>query len=175
MASDYQPSTAASGGVLADAGFSSADFAVADSPRQGGSTLSAEQLYQQGRARFDRKEYHAAVHLLKEAIKLDPNKAAYHFHLGIALIRNPRTRREAEHHLARAAQLDAYNPQIRVKLGTLYKEMGLQKKAEVYFRDALKLDPENKAARKELGGAAGSGHSAWKSDLSSFAKKIFKK
>lgn len=175
MAADFQPAAASAGNVLADAGFSSADFAVSDASKQG-TTLNAEQLYQQGRARFDRKEYHAAVHLLKEAIKLDPNKAPYHFHLGIALIRNPRTRREAEHHLGRAAQLDSYNPQIRVKLGLLYKEMGLQKKAEVYFKDALKLDPENKTAKKELGGlGGGAGTSAWKSDLGSLAKKIFKK
>src|SRR4030095_2315717 len=35
----------------------------------------AEHYYQQGRARFERKEYHAAVHLLREAIKLDPSRA----------------------------------------------------------------------------------------------------
>jgi tetratricopeptide (TPR) repeat protein len=61
----------------------------------------AEVYYQQGRARFERKEYHAAVHLLREAIKLDPSRAPYHYHLGIALIRNPRTRRDAEQHLAK--------------------------------------------------------------------------
>ena len=112
---------------------------------------TAEQLYQQGRARYDRKEYHAAVHLLREAIKLDPSQPHYHFHLGIALIRNPRTRREAEIHLTKAGELDPYNAQIRVKLGILYKEAGLAKKAEHYFKEALSLDPENRAALRELG------------------------
>lgn len=140
----------------------------------------AELYYQQGRARFERKEYHAAVHLLREAIKVDSSRAAYHYHLGIALIRNPRTRREAEQHLARAAELEPYNAQIRVKLGMLYKEAGLSKKAENYFREALQMDPDNKAAKREIGSGvtkskvANSG-SIWKSDVGTIAKRIFKK
>ncbi|MEK6325107.1 MAG: DnaJ domain-containing protein [Acidobacteriota bacterium] len=139
----------------------------------------AEHYYQQGRARFERKEYHAAVHLLREAIKLDSSRAPYHFHLGIALIRNPRTRRDAEQHLARAAELEPYNAQIRVKLGLLYKEAGLSKKAENYFREALQLDPDNPVAKRELGSAVSKSKSAngkfWKSDVGTMAKRIFKK
>lgn len=137
----------------------------------------AEQYYNQGRARFDRKEYHAAVHLLREAVKLDSSRAPYHFHLGMALIRNPRTRREADEHLSKAADLDPYNAQIRVKLGLLYKEAGLPKKADSYFRSALQIDPENRAARREITGSAPKvpQRSIWKSDLGSIAKRFFKK
>ena len=140
----------------------------------------AELCYQQGRARFERKEYHAAVHLLREAIKLDPSRAPYHYHLGLALIRNPRTRRDAELHLSKAADLEPYNAQIRVKLGILYKEAGLSKRAEHFFREALQMDPENRVAQRELSSEAArskgaSGGSIWKSDLGSMAKKIFRK
>jgi curved DNA-binding protein CbpA len=140
----------------------------------------AELYYQQGRARFERKEYHAAVHLLREAIKLDPSRAPYHYHLGIALIRNPRTRRDAEIHLSKAAELEPYNAQIRLKLGLLYKEAGLYKRAEHFFREALKMDPENRVATRELSGEAArskaaNGASIWKSDMGSIAKRIFKK
>jgi curved DNA-binding protein CbpA len=139
----------------------------------------AEHFYQQGRARFERKEYHAAVHLLREAIKLDPSRAPYHYHLGLALIRNPRTRREAEEHLSRAAELEPYNAQIRVKLGLLYKEAGLTKKADNYFREALDMDPDNRAAQRELGSAVAKiktdNGSIWKSDVGTIAKRLFKK
>lgn len=137
----------------------------------------AEHYFNQGRARYERKEYHAAVHLLREAVKLDASKATYHFHLGIALLRNPRTRREADEHLQRAADLEPYNSQIRVKLGMLYKEVGLPKKAEAFFRAALQLDPDNRMARKEVGGQAPKAPppGIWKKDFGSFAKKIFKK
>jgi curved DNA-binding protein CbpA len=140
---------------------------------------TAEQLYNQGRARFDRKEYHAAVHLLREAIRLDATQPHYHFHLGLALIRNPRTRREAETHLSKASELDPYNPQIRVKLGLLYKEAGLAKKAEHYFNEALSLDPENRVAKRELskkdGKKKGEAASIWKADFGAIAKRLFKK
>jgi curved DNA-binding protein CbpA len=137
----------------------------------------AEHYYQQGRARYDRKEYHAAVHLLREAVKLDPSRAPYHYHLGVALIRNPRTRREAEEHLSRAAELEPYNAQVRIKLGMLYKEAGLPKKAESYFRQALQIDPDSRMAKRELtpGVPKSQAASLWKSDIGSIAKRIFKK
>ncbi|MEW6209176.1 MAG: DUF4388 domain-containing protein [Acidobacteriota bacterium] len=150
--------------------------------RQSSPGQTAEHYFQQGRARYERKEYHAAIHLLREAVKLDPSKPQYHFHLGVALMRNPRTRREAEQHLTKAAELDPINAQIRVRLGLLYKEAGLPKKAEMFFRQALQLDPGNRVARNELGEAAsqkkdkrGGQESIWKSDLSTIAKRLFKK
>jgi curved DNA-binding protein CbpA len=140
---------------------------------------TAEQFYNQGRALFEKKHYHGAVHMLREAVKLDPSRAPFHFHLGMALVRNPRTRHEAEVHLARAAELDPYNVQIRIRLGQLYKEVGLAKKSVNYFREALSLDPENRVAKLEVQanakGLVSQARSIWKSDVGGFAKKIFKK
>jgi tetratricopeptide (TPR) repeat protein len=117
--------------------------------------------------------------MLREAVKLDPSRAPYHFHLGMALVRNPRTRHEAEEHLSKAAELDPYNVQIRVKLGLLYKEVGLTKKSNNYFKEALSLDPDNRVAKHEVeskaAGAAARVRSIWKSDVGGIAKKIFKK
>jgi curved DNA-binding protein CbpA len=163
------------------------EFAISDSQQTSRTTSSgsapnpaqlAEQYYNQGRARFDRKEYHVAVHLLREAVKLDATRAPYHFHLGVALIRNPRTRREADEHLSKAAELDPYNAQIRMKLGLIYKEAGLPKKAESYFRSALQIDPDNRAAQREVSGkkvSTGPEQSLWKSDIGTIAKRIFRK
>ena len=151
--------------------------ATTNQKSNGNSGQNAEHYYQQGRARYDRKEYHAAVHLLREAVKLDPSRAPYHYHLGVALIRNPRTRREAEEHLSKAAELEPYSAQIRLKLGLLYKEAGLAKKAESYFRAALQIDPDNRMARRELSTkpSTGPAGSIWKSDIGTIAKRIFKK
>jgi curved DNA-binding protein CbpA len=138
----------------------------------------AEHYFTQGRARYERKEYHAAVHLLREAVKLDGSKSAHHFHLGMALLRNPRTRREADEHLQRAAELEPYNSQLRIRLGNLYKEVGLPKKAEAFFRAALQLDPDSRTARKQLTNPSVKKEpegSIWKQDFGSIAKKLFKK
>jgi Flp pilus assembly protein TadD len=139
--------------------------------------LAAEEQYRRGRAHFDRKDFHSAAHLFREAVNLDPSAGHYHYFLGVtlsvlsqarkahnhdegchvtckiggALVRNQRVRREAEQHLLLAADLDRKNPEIRVRLGLLYKDAGMEKKAEQYFNEALMLDGGNSIALRELG------------------------
>ena len=137
----------------------------------------AAQLYMQGRSRYDQRDVHAAEHLFREAVRLDPSQPHYHYHfaltliilsqarhehthhegchvtcnMGGGLVSNPRVRYEAEQHLLRAAELDPSNVKVRLTLGHLYKEAGLTKKAENSFREALMLDGKNSIARRELG------------------------
>ncbi|HEX5733848.1 MAG TPA: DUF4388 domain-containing protein [Blastocatellia bacterium] len=137
----------------------------------------AAQLYTQGRSRYDQRDVHAAEHLFREAVRLDPSQPHYHYHfavtllilsqarhehahhegchvtckIGGGLVSNPRVRYEAEQHLLLAAELDPSNIKVRLTLGQLYKEAGLTKKAESSFREALMLDGRNSIARRELG------------------------
>ena len=137
----------------------------------------AAQRYQQGRSRYEQKDVHAAEHLFREAVRLDPSQPHYHYHLAVtlmilsqarhehkhhegchvtcnlggSLVSNPRVRYEAEQHLLRAAELDPSNVKVRLTLGLLYKEAGLAKKAENSFREALMLDSRCSVARRELG------------------------
>ncbi len=139
--------------------------------------LAAEEHYRRGRAHFDRKDFHSAAHLFREAVNLDSSQGHYHYFLGVtlsvlsqarkahnhdegchvtckiggALVRNQRIRHEAEQHLLLAAELDRKNPEIRVRLGLLYKDAGMEKKAEQYFNEALMLDGGNAIALRELG------------------------
>jgi Flp pilus assembly protein TadD len=138
---------------------------------------AAEQHYRRGRALFEENDFHTAAHMFREAIKLDDSWATYHFYLGKTLailsqarqihkhhdgchvtcklggnlVRNSRIRHEAEQAMLKAAELDPSNPEILVKLGQLYKEAGMAKKAEQYFRDTLILDGRNRIALEELG------------------------
>ncbi len=143
-----------------------------------GAPHSAEYYYHQGRARLEKMDVHSAIHLLREAVKLEPNKGPYHFHLGTALLHSPRNRREAEEYFAKAAMLDPFNVQLRVKIGLLFKEVGNKARADQYFKEALSLDPDNRTAKKEIGGAAkkkGDGVPIWKQDVGTLAKRLFKK
>lgn len=138
---------------------------------------SADHFFRQGRAYFERHELHTSAHMFREAIRLEPTKASYHYHLGVtlsvlsqarqlhkhhegchvtcnlggSLTRNQRIRHEAEQHLVRAVELDPANPAIKVRLGLLYKDAGMMKKAEQCFHDVLLLDASNEIARVELG------------------------
>ena len=140
----------------------------------------AEQQYERGRKHFDRRDFHGAVHLFREAAKLDASQSRYHYYLGVTLsvlsqarqahkehthgrgchvtctlggglVRNQRIRREAEQHMLRAAELDRLNAEVRLRLALLYKDAGLDKKAEHYFLETLMLDANNIVAQRELG------------------------
>ena len=138
---------------------------------------AAAEKYHLGRARYDRRDFHSAAHLLREAVKLDSSRAEYHYYLantlailsqarhthdnhegchvscnlGGSLIRNQRVRYEAVQHFQEAARLEPTNADVRVKLGLIYKEAGIGKKAEACFWEALLLDGNNQIALQELG------------------------
>ena len=138
---------------------------------------SAAEKYLQGRTRYERRDFHGAAHLLREAVKLDSSRAEHHYYLastlailsqarhthdnhegchvscnlGGSLIRNQRVRYEAVQHFQEAARLDPTNADVRVKLGLIYKEAGIGKKAEACFWEALLLDGNNPVALQELG------------------------
>ncbi len=138
---------------------------------------AATEKYLQGRTRYEKRDFHAAAHLLREAVKLDSSRAEYHYYLantlavlsqarhthdnhegchvscnlGGSLIRNQRVRYEAVQHFQEAARLEPTNAEIRVKLGLIYKEAGIGKKAEACFWEALLLDGKNPVALQELG------------------------
>jgi predicted Zn-dependent protease len=147
-----------------------------DQPQWVTASQTALRNYNQGKTRYEQKDVNAAHHLFREACRLDPSQPHYHFYLamtltilsqarhehthsegchvtcslGGALVSNPRMRYEAERHLLRASELDPGNSQIPLRLGLLYKEAGLTKKAEHYFHETLLRDGKNKTALFEL-------------------------
>ena len=149
-------------------------------PKQPGSANpfeAADHYFRQGRVYYQRNDFHTAAHMLRQAVNLDPNRASYHYYLGLtlsvlsqarsihahhegchvncnhggSLTRNQRVRHEAEQHLHKAGELDPTNADIKIRLGLLYKEAGLAKKAEQFFHEALLLDASSDIARIELG------------------------
>ena len=135
--------------------------------------ISPEQIaairFQQGVLLFKKKEIYTALHLLREAVRLDPRKPEYHYYLGLALSilsrarkahnhnagchvtctmdgslpANQRVRHEAVEHMRKAADLDPNNVRVLADLAALYKEAGMPKKAEYYLDRALLFDTGN--------------------------------
>ena len=140
-------------------------------------TAAADNYYRRGRAYYERHDFHTAAHMLREAVRLDPTRASYHYHLGMTLAvlsqaravhrhdegchvtckmggglqRNQRIRHEAEKHLLKAAEIEPSSFEIKLRLAMLYKEAGMEKKAEQYYHEVLLLNPRCKAAQVELG------------------------
>lgn len=110
----------------------------------------AEQNYREGMKRFEARDLMGAIALLREAVRQMPNRATYHFQLGAALATNPRWAKEAEKHLLEATRFEPTNALIFLKLGQIYHDLGLQKRAEAQFRHVLAIDPLNRVAEAAL-------------------------
>ncbi|HEY6328472.1 MAG TPA: hypothetical protein VI756_03975, partial [Blastocatellia bacterium] len=139
---------------------------VVVTPQQLSPARVAAERFQQGVGLFKKKDIYSALHLLREAVRLEPGKSEYHYYLGLALSilsrarkqhthnagchvtctmdgylsANQRVRHEAAEHLTRASELAPNNVRILADLAALYKDAGMPKKAEYYLDQAMLLD-----------------------------------
>jgi Flp pilus assembly protein TadD len=81
---------------------------------------------------------------------MEPEVARYRYWLAMALSKNAKWRREAEEHFLKAIEMEQFNAEYYIGLGLLYKDVGMQKRAENQLRQALQMNPENRAAREAL-------------------------
>ena len=83
-------------------------------------------------------------------MRLEPENARYRHWLATCLTKNPKWRREAEEHFLKAIELEQFNSSHYLGLGLLYQEVGMPKRAEAQFRQALQLSPGDRAANEAL-------------------------
>ena len=83
-------------------------------------------------------------------MNLAPQNPRYHTWLGVALMRTKKRLHEAEEHCKTAIALDDNNAQYHVHLGQVYRTGHLFDKAKQQFETALRLDPKNPGALKEI-------------------------
>ena len=110
----------------------------------------AELNYRQGRSHYDQQDYWSAVQAFRQSVRFEPQVARYRYWLAMALSKNAKWRREAEEHFLKALELEQFIADYYVGLGMLYKDAGMQKRAENQFKQALQLDPGNKVAQATL-------------------------
>jgi curved DNA-binding protein CbpA len=124
--------------------------AKSDVPDQKNLQQRADLNYNRAVALFKRGKYDDARILLKEAVRLNSKKGSFYLLLAMSESKLSQYRREAEEDFLKAIKLEPWNVDSYVGLGLMYKQEGLQVKAEKQFRMALKFDPENRTALKEL-------------------------
>jgi tetratricopeptide (TPR) repeat protein len=93
--------------------------------------------------------YKEAFPAVKNAVDLKPELAEAHIDLA-ALYARANLLNEAGLEYAKAAQLQPENPDLQVRLGVLALMVGKPAGAKAFFEMALKLDPKNAAAIKNL-------------------------
>ncbi len=110
----------------------------------------AKIIYKKAKSLKTMKDYPRAVIALEESIKLDPKKPDYYLLLGLCQSQIPDKKREAEKSLQKVAEMETWNAEPQAALGMLFYSERLVKRAEVYFRKALELEPKHAVARAKL-------------------------
>jgi len=124
--------------------------APAASPSIAAQQKLADLNYRQGRGQYDQQDYWSAIQAFRQSVRMEPEVARYRYWLAMALTKNAKWRREAEEHFLRAIELEQFNADYYVGLGMLYKEAGMQRRAESQLKQALQVNPGNKAAQEAL-------------------------
>jgi curved DNA-binding protein CbpA len=120
------------------------------------SANSAQIHFANGERYFRDERYHEAIEELRNAVRLDPSRGAYHRLLGQALVKNPKWRRQAEEQFWKAIAIDRFDAESYLELGDLYEQSGLDTRARKMYEEALGVDPDNARALDRLAGGHGS-------------------
>jgi len=110
----------------------------------------AREQFTKGLALLNSGDIWSAIQALRWAANLAPRNPRYHTWLGVALMRTKKRLHEAEEHCKTAIALDNHNAQYHVHLGQVYRTGHLSDKARQQFETALRLDPKNPGALKEI-------------------------
>jgi tetratricopeptide (TPR) repeat protein len=112
------------------------------------SAETAEGLFREGRQLLAKGDLDTAIERLKGCVWLRPEKAIYHYYLGLAESRVPKYRKSAEQHLLKAIELEDMSADSHLALAKLYIEVRLPRKAELQLKQALLWDPHDTEAQK---------------------------
>jgi tetratricopeptide (TPR) repeat protein len=110
----------------------------------------AEIKFRQAKTLYNQARYEEAMAYLDEAIRLDAHKSAYFLLLAMVETKIPTYIRKAEEHFIKSIKLEPWSPDGYLGLGMMYKNADLKVKAANQFNKALRIDPGNPAALKEL-------------------------
>jgi protein O-GlcNAc transferase len=97
------------------------------------------------------KDWPHAQEAFAAALRINPDLAAAHLHLGLTLLAEQQPGGLEE--LAKAYQLAPENPQIALEFGSSLAGAGQDEQAIPVLRHALELDPKSAAAAYQLGSA----------------------
>ena len=111
---------------------------------------TAVRYYREAKQYFAKRDFHETVKLMEAAVELDGKKVRYHCLLAQALSRNPKWRKGAEEHFKAALALDPFDSESLIGLAELYEAVGLNRRAQALYNEAIEVDPGNAVLRVKL-------------------------
>lgn len=95
-------------------------------------------------------DYYGAIVLLRQSVNFNPSNAEAWLLLGNCQEKNPKWRRDAANSYHKALAVDPNSVDTLLSLGDLYRSEGLAARAQSFYEDVLKIDPENEVAKKRM-------------------------
>ncbi len=141
--------------TLSKAARSSGGGAAAQEKVSGRASQALEK-FNAGMKEFKVGNFSVAVDGFTEAARLDPAKATYHYHLGLALYRIQRRQTDAELCLKKALELDPSKSEYHLALSNFYLKAGLKAKALGVLNNALLRFPDVPKIKEAVVAAGGS-------------------
>ncbi len=123
---------------------------VGESPEERRTYEKARLQFRNGLRHLKSREYHKAIEYFQSAIDLNPNDPVFYGKLGEVCSKNPRWYKTGKNAVRKALELDPENPNYYCLLGLLFKYEGDLVSAEIQFKNAIQIEPENMIARREL-------------------------
>lgn len=111
--------------------------------------------HEKGRAALKQSNFEQALQHFQRAAALHPGEAEYHFMIAQSLqrargVENSSNRAAIESELRKAVDLQPNNAGYRIGIGHYWKARGEPEKALGHYKEALKLDPKNHEAIREI-------------------------
>lgn len=95
-------------------------------------------------------DYYGAIVLLKQSVVYAPDLSEAWYLLGSCQERNPNWRRDASESFMKTLSINPNHVLAMTSLGDLYRGQGLASRAQSFYEDALKVEPENAQLQKRI-------------------------
>jgi Flp pilus assembly protein TadD len=106
----------------------------------------ADFLYSSGKPKEARSEYMETLAVIEKQDRINPS----HFYRIYRFFKKDGDSKNALKVLVQAAELLPENPEIRISLGDIYRDMGIAYRAEEEYQQAVLLAPDSQKARQRL-------------------------
>jgi len=111
----------------------------------------AQQHFVHGKEFFKNSKFFDAMEHFREAVRLMPEVAEYHYFLGRTLSMNPQRIREAEERLLKAGEMKPDRVEFHLELARFYLRGNLGLRSQKSYQKVFEMDPKNAEARQALG------------------------
>ncbi len=112
---------------------------------------NAMKFYQAGILAFSKKnDPDRAIKLIRKAISMMPGQAPFYIRLADIQATRAETRNEAVKNYNIAIELDPGNLELRFKLASFLKSIGMKQESADTYQEILKWNPDNLKAKREI-------------------------